>query len=438
MKLMKINQVYKRDGTIVPFNKKRIVDAIYKASAEVGEKDYNLAQKLADEVVKILENKYPKTIPSVEDIQDVVEKVLIEKGHVKIAKAYILYRQKRKEIREKKEKKQIENIPYRTIWEVLVWNLEHSCETIEKLNQHIKIGTFPELVKDSEEYFNQEILRVSEEIFSRRKEIKVIIIAGPSSSGKTTTTNRLTEVLRKKGFKLAKFSVDNYFYDLNSQLKDEFGDYDFEGPYALEISLINKHLTDLLNGKTIKVPEYDFKLGKRKKETKKMKLRPEEILIIDSHFGLYDKLTEGIEEKKKFGLYLETLCQLKDKEGRFVRWTDIRLLRRMIRDYQFRAYDPFKTVGHWHYVRKGELKNIIPYISQADYVLNTSLAYELPVLKHRLFHFIPKIVEKYKNDPKREDAYIRAERIYKLLSEVEEWKDESIIPKNSILREFIG
>jgi len=435
---MAIEQIYKRDGTIVPFNKKRISDAIYKAAAEVGGKNYSLAEKLADEVVKILEDKFPKTIPTVEDVQDVVEKVLIENGHAKTAKAYILYRQKRKELREKKEKKQIENIPYKTIWEVLVWNLEHSCETIKKLNEHIKIGTFPQLVKDSEKKYNQEISKISTEIYSRRKEIKILIIAGPSSSGKTTTTNRIAEILKKRGLGLVKFTVDNYFYDLDSQLKDEFEDYDFEGPYALEVPLINKHLIDLLNGKTIEMPRYNFKTGRREKQTNKMKLSSGEIILIDSHFGLYDNLTKGIPREKKYGLYLETLCQLRDNDGRFVRWTDIRLLRRMIRDYQFRAYDPIKTVGHWHYVRRGELKNIIPYISRADYVLNTSLAYELPILKHKLFHFIPEIIEKYKNDAKREDAYIRTERIYKLLSEVEEWKDESIVPKKSILREFIG
>jgi len=435
---MSIKQVYKRDGTLVLFDKRKIVEAIYKAAAEVGGKDIKLAEKLADQVVEFLEKHFPKTIPTVEEIQDVVEKILIENGHAKTAKAFILYRQKRKELREKREKKEIENIPYKTIWEVLVWNLEHSCETIDKLNEHIVIGTFPELVKAAEEKYNQDIEKVVSLILEKKDEIKLLIIAGPSSSGKTTTTNRLAEILEKNKISLVKFSVDNYFYDLEAQIKDGYGDYDYEGPYALELPLINEHLDKLLKGEVIEVPYYNFKTGQREWRGEKMKLEPGQVILIDSHFGLYDKLTEVVSQDKKFGLYLETLCQLRNKDGRFVRWTDIRLLRRMIRDSQFRALDPIRTIGHWHYVRRGELKNIIPYIHRADYVLNTSLPYELPILKHYLFHYLEEAMKVFKDDLGRQDAFIRAQRVHHLLSEIEEWKDDSVVPKNSILREFIG
>ncbi|MGC9049013.1 MAG: ATP cone domain-containing protein [Patescibacteria group bacterium] len=435
---MSIKQVYKRDGTLVDFDQRKITEAIYKAAAEVGGKDWNLAQKLSDQVVKFLEKHFPKTIPTVEEIQNVVEKILIENGHAKTAKAYILYRQKRKELREKKEKKEIENIPYKTIWEVLVWNLEHSCETIDKLNEHIKAGTFSQLVNDAEQKYNEDIFKVADLILARKDQVKLLIIAGPSSSGKTTTTHRIAEILEKENISLVKFSVDNYFYNLESQIKDKFGDYDYEGPYALELPLINQHLTDLLAHKEIQMPTYNFRTGQREKETIPLKLEENQIILVDSHFGLYDKLTESVPKNKKFGLYLETLCQLRDKEGRFVRWTDIRFLRRMIRDSQFRSLDPIRTIGHWHYVRRGELKNIIPNICQADVVLNTSLPYELPIFKHYLFHYLPEAMKIYRDDPDQVDAFIRAERIYNLLSSVEEWKDVSIVPKNSILREFIG
>lgn len=435
---MTVKKILKRDGRLAPFDQQKIIEAIYKAAAEVGGKDLELAQQLSDKVVEVLANHFPKTIPAIEDIQDIVEKVLIENGHAKTAKAFILYRQKRRELREKQEKREIENIPYKTIWGVLVWNLEHSCETIDKLNEHVKAGTFPQLVKDAEQKYNEGIAQVAEAILEMEDHLKLLIISGPSSSGKTTTTNRIAEILQKKNISLVKFGVDNYFYNLETQLKDGFGDYDYEGPYALELPLINQHFADLLDGKTIQMPFYNFKTGLREKQTTPMKLKKNQIILVDSHFGLYDKLTESVPKEQKFGLYLETLCQLRGKDNRFVRWTDIRLLRRMIRDSQYRSLDPVSTIGHWHYVRRGELKNIIPNISRANFVMNTSLPYELPILKHFLFNYFSEAIKKYKKDSEREDAFIRSERVYNLLSLIEGWKDDSIVPKSSILREFIG
>jgi len=435
---MKITQIYKRDGTLVPFNQLKITHAIYKAAQEAGGHDMKLAEKLSDMVVDILENHFPQTIPAVEEIQDIVEQVLIKEGHTKTSKLYILYRQKRKELREKREKNEIENIPYKTIWQNLVWNLEHSCDTVSKLNEHIEAGIFSQLIKDSEARYDQEILKIASLIKANLSRIKLLIISGPSSSGKTTTTQRIADELKKEGIDFVKLAIDNYFYSLDYQLKDDYSDYDFEGPYALDIPLINQHLADLLRGEEIDVPRYDFKSGCREEKTDKLKLKDNQIILIDSHFGIYDKLTEIVPDDKKYKLYLETLCQLKDNQGQFVRWTDIRLLRRMIRDVQFRSYNPKETIGHWHYVRQGELKNIIPYIHTADYVFNTSLAYELPILKHCLFKFFPEMIEAYKNDPNRQDAYIRAQRVYDLLKEVKEWPDKSLVPQNSILREFIG
>jgi len=434
-----IKKIYKRDGTVAPFNSQKIVEAITKAAAEVGVKDLDLIKKLADRVVVVIEQTFSaEEAPTVEDMQDIVEQILVEAGQSNIAKAYILYRQKRKELREKQTKQEIEKIPYRVIWETLVWNLEHSCETIAKLNEHIKIGTFPDLIKAAEKRYDDEVQKVAETILDRKDKIKLLIIAGPSSSGKSTTTERLAEVLGQYKISFLKFSVDNYFYDKKIQIQDKYGDFDYEGPYALEISLINKHLFDLTRGKTIEMPFYDFPTGDRQWRGEKMKLEPGQIILVDSHFGLYDRLSEKIPRPQKFGLYLETLCQLKDKDGRFVKWTDIRLLRRMIRDYHYRALEPIKTIGHWHYVRRGEIKNIIPNISQADYVLNTSLAYELPILKHFLFKYLPEAALVYQDDPEKIDAFVRAKRLYELLSEVEEWSHPDDVPKNSLLREFIG
>ncbi len=436
--ITEITKIYRRDGTVVPFNQEKITNAIFKAVAEVGGHNKKLIGDLSDKVVDTLKHHFPKTIPSVEEIQDIVERVLIKEGRSKTAKAFILYRQRRRELREKRENKEVENIPYETIWYTLVWNLDHSCETIEKLNKYVKDKTLPKLIKATEQALEEEITNIISLIKNNLREIKIFIVSGPSASGKTTTTNRLGQELKKKNINFVKFNIDNYFYNLKDQLKDSHNDRDFEGLYALDLPLISEHLTQLLAGKKIKIPRYNFKIGKRDKRTDNLQLKTNEILLIDSHFGIYEKLTESISRENKYKLYLETLCQLRDKNGQFVRWTDIRMLRRMIRDVQFRGCNPIKTVGHWHYVRKGELKNIISYISQADYILNSSLAYELPILKHYLFRYFPSIIKAYKNDSKREDAYIRAQRVYNLLHQIEVWKDSSVVPQKSILREFIG
>lgn len=434
----KITQIYKRDGTLVPFDQDKITRAIFKAAQEVGGHDLGLAQKLSDKVVDILENHFPKDIPAVEEIQDIVEKVLIEEGHVHTAKAFIIYRQKRKELRERREKERIEPIPYKIVWQTLIWNLDHSCETIDKLNTHIKNGTFSKLAEESEARYADELNNIALSIEGAKKEgARMVIIAGPSSSGKTTTTNRLAEKLKKRDIELVKLNVDNYFYSLNEHLRDKHGDYDYEGPEALELPLFNDHSKKLIEGKTVKAPIYNFKTGKREKKTDELKIGKDQMILIDSHYGLYDKLTESVPGALKFGVYLETLAQLRQDNGEFVEWTDIRMLRRMIRDYHHRALTPAKTVGHWHYVRRGELKNIIPYIENADYVFDTALAYELPILKYHLFKFFPEIIETYKKDTERQDAYFRAERVYKVLLQIKAWEDDTIVPKDSILREFI-
>jgi uridine kinase len=436
----RITHIYKRDGALVPFDQGRITRAIYKAAAEVGEHDLALAEALSDKVVDILEHHFPKETPSVEEIQDIVERVLIEGGHAPIAKAYILYRQKRKELREKREKKKIEYVPYKVVWQTLVWNLDHFCETIENLNRHVKNGTFPALVAASEQRYSDEVENIAIAIEEAKKEgVRVVIIAGPSSSGKTTTTARIEKILKERGIDLVKLTVDNYFYSRELHLQDKYGDIDWEGPEALDLPLINEHLKDLIEGKTIAVPRYNFKTGMREEETDELRVRDDEMVLIDSHYGLYDKLTESVPEGLKFGVYLETLAQQRRPNGSFIEWTDIRMMRRMLRDFHHREYDPIRTVGHWHYVRRGELKNIIPYIENASYIFDTALPYELPILKHHLKDFFPATVEAYRDDPERQDAYIRAERVSKILDEVEEWTGgDSVVPEDSILREFIA
>jgi ABC-type multidrug transport system ATPase subunit/uridine kinase len=266
----------------------------------------------------------------------------------------------------------------------------------------------------------------------------MVLITGPSSSGKTTTAIKVSQRLERMGFNLITLNVDNYFFDLEQHPKDEFGDYDFETPQALDLPLINEHLRALIDGQQVRVPFYDFKSSQRHSEQIPMKLEADDIMLIDSLHGMYPDMTEGIPQESQFRLYLEPLLQMKDSQGKFIRWADIRLMRRMLRDATYRAYDPTRTILHWHYVRSSEMRNIIPYITTTDYIVNSSMSYELSIYRPMLIEQFNAWVEQFQGDPLRADAYQRASRIYKVLQQVTPVEDHSVVPVDSVLREFIG
>ncbi len=438
----KIKSIIKRTGELVSFDPEKITLAIYRSAAAVGGHNRELSENLTNQVIEIINVAYSeKMLPTVESIQNIVEKILIENGHAKTAKAYIIYRAQRNEMRKGKDQKEYQhgNIPYDVIWRTLWWNVEHGCETVEKLNKIVKDkDRFCQLVKEAEDHYNYRLTVAAQNIYKHIDTIRMIIISGPSSSGKTTTTHRIEDSLNKHGLELVALNVDNYYFDLEHHPKDEFGDYDFETPEALDLTLISEHLSDLIDGKEIDVPIYNFKTGMREKESTKFRLKDNQILLIDSLYGFYDGMTGHIPEENKFKFYIETLCQLKDINGNFIKWTDHRLLRRMLRDFQFRSYDPERTVGHWHYVRKGEIKHIIPNMKYADFIFDGAMPYELPVMKKHLFQYIKPIMDKYQDQPKQLDAYLRAKRLFELLDPIEAVEDDSCIPSNSVLREFIG
>ena len=295
-----ITHVVKRTGAVVPFNKDRITNAIYRAAVAVGGRDRAIAEGLADQAVADLEATIaPGHIPTVEEIQDVVERVLIHSGHARTAKAYILYRDER--ARARQERAQLSalpstNIPWRKIWEVLDWAVDHDLHTVERLNARLARGEFDEIVRETDRAYNEDITTASEMIRERRAGLKLVIVAGPSSSGKTTTTIKLTHLLTKMGMKLVPLTVDNYFFDLELHPKDEHGDYDFETPQALDLPLINEHLRRLIAGETVRIPFYDFKTGKRHNDRTTMRVGPDEVILIDSLHGLYADMTQGIDE----------------------------------------------------------------------------------------------------------------------------------------------
>ncbi len=440
--MSQISHIVKRTGAVVPFNQQRITNAIYRAAVAVGGRDRSIAERLSNQVVAMLEQTTPPDhTPTIEEIQDIVEKVLIENGHARTAKAYILYRDER--ARQRKERasrsaQTYENIPWRKIWEVLDWAVEHDLHTVERLNERIVEGEFPLIVRETDRAYNEDITTASEMVRKRRDDIKIVVIAGPSSSGKTTTTVKLSHLLKKMDLSLVPLAVDNYFFDLELHPKDEFGDYDFETPQALDLALINEHLACLVAGEEVLIPFYDFKTGQRRDAQTPMRVGPDEVILIDSLHGLYPDMMRDIDDARKFKLYIEPLLQMKGPDGEYVRWTDLRLMRRMERDAVHRAYGRQQTLEHWHYVRSSEMRHIIPYLSTTDYIVNSGLPYELPIMRTRLFSYFEQWVDHYRDDPLRQDAATRAERVYHLLKAVLPVEDDSPIPPDSLLREFIG
>jgi uridine kinase len=431
--------IIKRTGKVVPFDRGKIEVAIYKASAAVGTHDRDLAERLTDEVVTALAATYSNgETPTVEDIQDVVERILVRSRREDIAKAFIVYRHERSRMRSRAETGQVEHIQYKAMWQALDWAVEHECHTVESLNEIIRGGRLPQLVEAADAHYESILDRCAAAILERRDELRFIIVAGPSSSGKTTTMNKVSERLEAAGLHVLPLALDNYFFDLELHPKDEFGDYDFETPEALDLPLINEHLAELDAGRGIDMPIYSFETGRRLAETRRFEPEPDSLVLLDNLHGLYSGLTASVPDTHKFRVYIETISQLKDTTGRYTRWTDIRLLRRMIRDQKFRAYDPERTILHWHYVRRSELKHIIPFQSAADYHVNGALPYELPFLKLHLFDFLPPFLERWRHDEKRFDGYIRARRIHDLLDSITSVENDSIVPATSLLREFIG
>ncbi len=436
-----LKQIIKRNGTHVAYDRDRIVTAIFKAATSTGNKDRDEAERLAATVEQRLVQMYSGESPTVEDIQDLVEMILMEKGHVNISRAYISYRTRRAQQRDSRAdlaSSTLNNIPYKKIYNVLRWNMEHGCESVGGLNRIMASGRMAELVFACEKRYLAECRAAAKNVLERINNVRVIIVAGPSSSGKTTTTIKIMETLQREGYSLKTIHIDHYFFNIEEHPKDEFGDYDYETPQALDIERINQHLVQLLAGETIRMPHYDFHTGKRKLNIHELHLGPKEILLIDSLHGLYTDMTKSIPSKNKFRLYIETLGQLRSASGEFMRWADHRLMRRMIRDSWHRNHAPENTITHWHYVRKSELQHIIPYNASVDFLVNSAMPYEIPILKNKLFSYFPDAMRKFKDNPKRQDAYIRARRVFNLLDPLMAYSDDSLIPKKSLFREFIG
>ncbi len=436
----RLRRVIKRDGNVVPYDRERIATAVLKALVSVGRGDRGLADAIAGRVEDLLIAGYgPDGVPTVEDIQDVVERVLMQDGHVDVARAYIIYRHERARLRDARARRieATDNIPYRIIYEVLRWNLDHECASVDQLNRRLAEGRWADLVRDAEARYEAEVRTAAERV-QERSGVRLVIVAGPSSSGKTTTTIKLSHHLRAAGLRLVALNLDNYFFDLEQHPRDEYGDYDYETPTALDVELINRHVGELLDGREVRTPRYDFKTGRRTPEADSLRLGPDELLLLDSLHGLYGPMTASVSADRKFRVYIETLEQVRGMDGEFLRWADLRMMRRMVRDARHRNHPPLHTITHWHYVRSSELKHIIPFIGTADYIINSAMPYELPLLKPRVERFLPEAMNLCRDDPRRQDAYMRARRLHEWLKPLMALDDDSEVPRTSVVREFIG
>ncbi len=301
--------------------------------------------------------------------------------------------------------------------------------TVYKLNRQITQGNSAELVLLAEALHEKKISDIADNIVNR-KGVKVVLIAGPSSSGKTTFAKRLGIQLRLNGLKPVTISVDNYFVERKDTPLDADGKYDFECLEAIDLKLFNDHLNTLLNGGEILCPTFDFKVGTKRYNGETMKLADDEILVIEGIHCLNDKLTASIPKEKKYKVYISALTVLNIDYYNRISTTDSRLIRRMVRDYNFRGYSALHTLQIWDSVNRGETKHIFPFQEEADSMFNTSLIYEICVLKKYLMPLLEEIDNTH-------PEYAESKRLYEFLKYFEDIEDK-YVPENSLLREFIG
>ena len=301
--------------------------------------------------------------------------------------------------------------------------------TVYKLNKAIEENRIQDIILLAEALHEKKIAEMADDI-AKRKNVKMVLIAGPSSSGKTTFAQRLGIQLRLNGLKPVTISVDNYFVERQDTPRDANGDYDFETIDAIDLDLFNNHLVKLLNGEEIDVPTFDFTVGTKRYDGTKMKLADDEILVIEGIHCLNDKLTHQIDKSQKYKIYISALTVLNMDRYNRISTTDTRLIRRIVRDYQFRGYSALHTLGTWHKVTEGEEKNIFPYQESADKIFNTSLIYELNALKPVAMSLLKEITNDH-------EEYAEAQRLINILKYFREIPRD-YVPNNSLLKEFLG
>ena len=471
----RIVKVQKRNRALVRFDQERIGRATLRAAESIGGfrqdflpgindrifdlagSDAKIAEFLADTVVICLNSDKHHLIsnfpPTIETIQDEALHALHSYGFQKTGDAYACYRWGRHWLREGAltPGKFVGNgFPWVEMEKTLAWNREHGCDTVAGLNEIVRSGRMKSLVDDSLARYEQSLDEAVRKVVARLNShdpLRLMWITGPSSSGKTTTTIKLTSRLEKHGLRFLMLNLDDYFWPLVEHPTDWINDRNYETPEALDIQLVNQHLLALLDGQTIEKPIYNFKEG-RHVGTKPVKLEKDQILLLDCLHGLYPPITEGVPAAAQFRLYIETQNVMYEGDGstnKLTQFTDLRLIRRMLRDAQHRNHSPLRTILHWHYVRAGELSSIIPLSGLADHVVNGGVPFDLPALRPFFIGPAGRLPrpEDLNAFPGFLDARIRYERVRQLLESVEgltaeQAMDYDLIPGDAVVREFIG
>lgn len=301
--------------------------------------------------------------------------------------------------------------------------------SVKELNKITRQGKIKDYILLDEALHEKKIANIADDIVKNDK-IKMILIAGPSSSGKTTFAQRLGIQLRLNGLKPVTISVDNYFVERPQNPKDENGNYNFECLEAIDVELFNDHLVRLLNGEEVEIPTFDFEVGTKRYKGNTLKLAEDEVLVIEGIHCLNDKLTPLIPKEQKYKIYISCLTVLNIDDHNRISTTDTRLIRRIVRDNQFRGYKALHTLQMWDSVVAGEEKNIFPFQEEADSMFNSSLIYELAVLKD----YAMPLLEEIDNS---NSEFSEAKRLHRMLGYFESIPAD-YLPSNSLLREFVG
>ena len=310
------------------------------------------------------------------------------------------------------------------------WGKTVDISNAADLNEVVSMGKYNDIIRLSETHFESQLSMIAEQIYQRRNNIKFVLLAGPSSSGKTTTAKKLEIYLQSKGLKTHTISVDDYFVNKEDTPVDEFGEYDFESIKAIDLNLFNRHLAKLLDGEKVQIPDYNFVTGKIEYTKKYLKLEKDDIIVIEGLHAINDELTMAVDRINKFKIFIGPFTQLNIDNHNRIHTSDTRRLRRIVRDNKTRGYNAADTLRMWKKIREGEEKYIFPYQHDVDAVINSALLYELGVLKT---YAEPLLFSVEEND----EMYPEAIRLINFLRNFLPIPSDEV-PKDSILREFIG
>jgi uridine kinase len=309
------------------------------------------------------------------------------------------------------------------------WQKIMGVRTVGDFNEVVKAGAATDLINVSEALQDKKLMQIADDI-TQRKGVKLVLLAGPSSSGKTTTCKRLSIHLLANGIKPLQISLDDYFVDRHHTPLDEKGEYDYESIYALNLQLINEQFTALFNGEEVELPKYNFQTGQSEKSGKKLKMDEHNVLIVEGIHALNPELTAQIPERQKYRVYASALTTILLDDHNYIPTTDNRLLRRIIRDYKYRGVSAQETIHRWPSVRAGENKWIFPFQENADAVFNTAMLFELAVIKQQAEPLLELV-------PENCDEYSEAYRLRKFLRYIQPIPNRDI-PPTSLVREFLG